>query len=226
MKVKDLAERPREKALLQGVQTLNDAELLMLLIESGTRKFSAFDLAHQLLSQCGGITYLTKLSFADLISFPGIKEARAIRILAAIELAKRISLDEQQEVHTITSAKDAYHYLYHHLQFEKQEHFVALYLDTKHHIIHYQYIFKGSLDCSIVHPREVFKAALQISAACIVVAHNHPSGDALPSLQDIEVTNLLYETGKIMQIPIIDHIIVGKRQYFSFNEAKMLGEKN
>ncbi len=82
------------------------------------------------------------------------------------------------------------------------------------------------MDCSIVHPREVFKAALQISAACIVVAHNHPSGDALPSSQDIEVTNLLYETGKIMQIPIIDHIIVGKRQYFSFNEAKMLGEKN
>lgn len=223
MKVKELAEKPREKALLQGVAALNDAELLTLLIESGTKKASAFELAHEVLSKCGGIAHLPSLSLANLTALPGIKEARAIRILAAVELAKRIFLSEEEEVHTIKTAKDIYHYLYHQLRFEKQEHFVALYLDVKLRVIHHVTLFKGSLDCSVVHPREVFKVVLQISAACVVVAHNHPSGDATPSSQDVEITHLLCQTGKVMQIPVMDHVVIGKKEYFSFSEAHMLG---
>lgn len=222
MKVKALAEKPREKALLEGISALNDAELLTLLIESGSKKASAFDLAHQVLALCQGIARLPSLSFSQLTSLPGIKEARAIRLLAAIELAKRVNFANEEEVEIIKTARDVYHYLEKIMRFEKQEHFVALYLDVKHRVIHYKTIFVGSLDCSVVHPREVFKIALETSAACLIVAHNHPSGDPTPSNQDIEVTQILAETGRIMQLPLLDHVIVGNRQYFSFGEAKML----
>ena len=106
--------------------------------------------------------------------------------------------------------------------YEKQENFIALYLDVKHHIIREKVLFLGSLDASLVHPREVFKEALHISASCMIVAHNHPSGDPSPSKADIEITKVLFDTGKIMQIPVLDHIILGKKSYFSFREAGFL----
>lgn len=222
MKIKELAEKPREKAILNGVSSLSDAEVLSILIESGSRQASAFDLAMQILNLSNGMKQLGSISMADLTSLPGIKQARAIRILAAIELARRIAFHNQEEIHTIGNAKDVYTYLENMLRFETQEKFVALYLDSKHQIIHQKILFVGSLNCSVVHPREVFKGALQVSAACVLVAHNHPSGDPEPSSQDLEVTNILKQTGEIMQIPLIDHVIIGHRMYFSFREAGLL----
>jgi len=222
MKIKELAEKPREKALMNGVSSLTDTELLSLLIESGTRQASAFELAMSILSNCQGISHLSELSLAALTSYPGIKEARALRILAAIELAKRVSFSKEKKLHKVESASDVCQYLAKSFQFEKQEHFVALYLDIKHQLLRQKTIFVGSLDCSIVHPREVFKEALEISAACLIIVHNHPSGDPTPSPQDNDITQMIAETGRIMQIPLLDHVIIGDRQYFSFREADLL----
>ena len=222
MKIKELAEKPREKALLNGIESLTDTELLSLLIESGSRQASAFELAMSMLAKCQGIAHLSELSLATLMDFPGIKEARALRILAAIELAKRVSFSHEENIIKISSALDICNYFAKSFQFEKQEHFVALYLDVKHQILRKKTLFIGSLDCSIVHPREVFKEALQSSAACLVIVHNHPSGDPTPSIQDQEITTMIADTGKIMQIPLLDHVIIGHKQYFSFREAELL----
>lgn len=225
MKIEQMAEKPREKALMNGLSSLSDTELLALIIESGTKQHSAFDLAMHILSMCGSMQRLPELSLAQLTSLSGIKKAKALRILASIEIAKRMQLEG--EVSTcIGSAKDIFLYLENRLMHEKQEHFIAMYLDAKHHIIREKVLFLGSLDMSLVHPREVFKEALHMSASCIVVVHNHPSGDPTPSKADIEITHILSETGKIMQIPILDHVILGKKSFFSFREAGFLEETN
>lgn len=221
MKIEDMAEKPREKALLHGLGVLSDTELLALIIESGSKQHSAFELAMEILSMSGSVQNLPTLSLADLMKFNGIKQAKAIRILASIELSKRIQ--SRQEVGLIIHhAKDVYLYLENKLRHEKQEHFMALYLDSKHQIIREKVLFIGSLNMSLVHPREVFKEALHMSAACLIVAHNHPSGDPTPSKEDIEMTKILSDTGKIMQIPVIDHVILGENSFFSFQEGGFL----
>lgn len=225
MKIEQMAEKPREKALKNGLESLSDTELLALIIESGSKQYSAFDLAMQILSMCGSMQRLPELSLAQLTSLSGIKKVKALRILAGIEMAKRMQL-EGEVTTCIKGAKDVFHYLENRLIYEKQEHFIAIYLDAKHHIIREKVLFLGSLDVSLVHPREVYKEALHMSASCIVVAHNHPSGDPTPSKADIEITHILSETGKIMQIPILDHIILGKKCFFSFREAGFLEETN
>lgn len=222
MKMKELAEKPREKALLKGMESLTDTELLALLIESGTREYSAFELAMMILSKCQGIGHLAQLSLTDFMQFPGIKKAKALRLLGMIELARRLDLAEREPKDSIEGAKDVYYVLESSMKYENQEHFMAIYLDTKNQVLRKKTLFIGSLNCSIVHPREVFKEALHMSAASIIVAHNHPSGDPTPSKQDVEVTEMLKNTGNIMQIPLIDHVIIGKKQYFSFREAEML----
>lgn len=221
MKIEEMAEKPREKALMNGFDKLSDTELLALIIESGTRNNSAFELAMKILSMCGSLQQLPHVLFSELTSLPGIKNARALRILACVELAKRMkSLDVKTTY--IGHSKDVFYYLENRMMYEKQENFIALYLDAKHHIIRERILFLGSLEASLVHPREVFKEALHISASCMIVAHNHPSGDPSPSKADIEITKILYDTGKIMQIPILDHVIIGKKSYFSFREAGFL----
>lgn len=221
MKIEEMAEKPREKALMNGFDKLSDTELLALIIESGTRNNSAFELAMKILSMCGSLQQLPHVLFSELTSLPGIKNARALRILACVELAKRMkSLDVKTTY--IGHSKDVFYYLENRMMYEKQENFIALYLDAKHHIIREKILFLGSLEASLVHPREVFKEALHISASCMIVAHNHPSGDPSPSKADIEITKILYDTGKIMQIPILDHVIIGKKSYFSFREAGFL----
>ena len=221
MKIEQMAEKPREKAMLMGINQLSDTELLALIIESGTKDHSAFDLAMQILSICGSIKELPTISFSDLVSLPGIKKAKALRFLACIEIAKRIQTTSSK-TSFIGHSKDVFYYLENKLMNEKQEHFIALYLDSKHHIIREKVLFVGSLDASLVHPREVFKEALHISASCIIVAHNHPSGNPQPSKADIEITKMLHDTGKIMQLPIIDHVIIGDKSYFSFREGGFL----
>lgn len=221
MKIEDMAEKPREKAMLKGMEQLSDTELLALIIESGTKQNSAFELAMKILSMCGSIKELPTISFSDLVCLPGIKKAKALRFLACIEIAKRIQTTSSQ-TSFIGHSKDVFYYLENKLMNEKQEHFIALYLDTKHHIIREKVLYVGGLDRSLVHPREVFKEALHMSASCIIVAHNHPSGDPQPSKADIEMTKILYDTGKIMQIPILDHVIIGQKSYFSFREGGFL----
>lgn len=221
MKIEEMAEKPREKAMLCGLDQLSDTELLALIIESGTKNCSAFELSMKILSMCHSIRGLNELSFSELTSLPGIKKAKALRLLACVELARRMQSGTKKTT-LISHSKDVFLYFENRYLNEKQEHFIALYLDTKHHVIREKIIFIGSLDASLVHPREVFKEAIHRSASCLIVAHNHPSGDSTPSKADIEITNILVRTGKIMQIPILDHIILGDKCYFSFREAGFL----
>lgn len=221
MKIEQLAEKPREKALRKGFSELSDTELLALVIESGTKNCSAFDLSMKVLSMVGNINQLPQLSLSELKSLPGIKNAKALRILGCIELSKRLQSTTLDQV-VISSNKDVYDFYASQLIHEKQEHFRAMYLDSKHRVIREKMLFLGSLDCSLVHPREVFKEALHLSASSIIVVHNHPSGDPTPSKQDIEITSLLNQTGQIMQIPLLDHIIIGHQSFYSFREGGLL----
>lgn len=222
MKVCDMIEKPREKALLKGVKSLSDVELLTLVIQSGSRKMSAYDIAHALLKEVQCLGGLHQLTLSKLLTYDGIGKVKAIHLLGVIELCSRMNQKQINEDYYIKNAQSVYHYLISEYGMEMQEVFYALYLDVKNKVIFQKEIFRGSLDVSIVHPREVYKEAVSISAAAIIVAHNHPSGDPTPSPQDIETTSMLRQTGEVMKIPLLDHVILGRNQLFSFREAKML----
>ena len=216
------SEKPREKALHYGIDSLSNAELLALLLRCGTKSQSALELSQVILSQVGGIHKLPQLSLNQLKEIKGIKNAKALELLGCVELAKRMQ-ETNDPIHTILrSAKDAYNYMRMKLAFDKQEKFVGIYLDTQHQIIHEKVIFIGTLDSSLVHPREIYKEAISCSAAAIICLHNHPSGYCEPSSADIETTNNLREVGMMVGIPLLDHLILTKNAYFSFKAHHLI----
>ena len=223
MQIKEMHEdeRPREKALYHGIDTLSNAELLAILLKTGTRSASSLDLAYKIIQCCGGFVNLPQLTLADLVQIKGIKEAKALEVLAAIELATRLQLSDPKEKRRIENAQDAFNYLAGKLQDQQQECLVTLFLNTKNQIIRERLIYKGGLDCSIAHPREIYKEAMACSAARIIIAHNHPSGNATPSKADIELTEMIARTGEIIGIPLLDHLIIGKNRYISLREAEL-----
>jgi DNA repair protein RadC len=152
----------------------------------------------------------------------GIGSAKAIQILAAVEIGRRITNLDYKDRYVIRSPEDGAKYLMNDMRFLSQEHFVCMYLNTKNQVIHKQTIFIGSLNASIVHPREVFREALKRSAASVIAAHNHPSGDPAPSREDIEVTKRLVECGKIIGIDLLDHLIIGENKFVSLKEKGYL----
>ena len=154
----------------------------------------------------------------ELTDLKGIGQAKAVQIAAAVELGRRISNLSYDDRYVIRSPEDGANYVMNDMRLLTQEHFVCLYLNTKNQVIHRQTVFIGSLNASIVHPREVFKEAFRRSAASIICFHNHPSGDATPSREDIEVTKRLVECGKMIGIEILDHIIIGDKKYVSMKE--------
>ena len=224
MMIREMAaiEKPREKALHYGIETLSNAELLALLLRCGTKSQSALELAQMILSQVGGMNQLPHLSLNELTSIKGIKNAKALEILGCIELAKRMQ-EIKDPIHMILrSDKDVYEYMRMKLAFDKQEKFMVIYLDTKSQIIKEKVIFIGTLDGSIVHPREVYKEAISCSAAAIICIHNHPSGHCEPSPADIETTRNLNDVGNLMGIPLLDHVILTKNAYFSFKAHQLV----
>jgi DNA repair protein RadC len=215
-------ERPRERFIRYGPKSLSNQELLAILLRTGTRSESVLQLAQRLLIRFEGLHLLKDATLEELTKIEGIGEAKAIQILAAIELGKRIGNIAQQERYVIRSPEDGARYLMEEMRFLTQEHFVCLYLNTKNQVIHKQTVFIGSLNASIVHPREIFKEGLKRSAASIICFHNHPSGDPTPSREDIDVTKRLKECGKILGIELLDHIIIGDRKYISLKEKGYL----
>lgn len=169
-------ERPRERLLREGKEKLTNQELLAIIIRSGTKRSSALQLAQKILQHFEGLHLLKDASVEELMEIKGIGEAKAIEICAAIELGRRVNSLQLNDRYKITSPEDVSQFVMDEMRFLTQEHFVALYLDTKNHVIHKKTVFIGSLNSSIVHPREVFKEALKRSAASIIVLHNHPSG--------------------------------------------------
>lgn len=215
-------ERPRERLLQDGPESLSNHELLAILLRTGTKDESVLQLSNRLLNHFDGLRLLKDASVEEITSIKGIGQAKAVQIMAAVELGRRIGRLQYSDRYIIRSPEDGAKYLMEEMRFLAQEHFVCLYLNTKNHVIHKQTIFIGSLNASIVHPREVFKEAFRRSAASLICVHNHPSGDPSPSREDIEVTKRLSECGKIIGIELLDHIIIGERKFVSLKEKGYL----
>ncbi|MEC2054576.1 DNA repair protein RadC [Peribacillus psychrosaccharolyticus] len=215
-------ERPRERFLQEGPKSLSNQELLALLIRTGTKNESVIQLSSRLIRTFEGLRLLKDASIEEITAIHGIGEAKAIQILAAIEIGRRINSLNNQDRYVIRSPEDCANYCMDEMRFLSQEHFVCLYLNTKNQVLHKQTIFIGSLNASIVHPREVYKEAFRRSAASIICLHNHPSGDPQPSREDIEVTKRLVECGKIIGIELLDHVIIGDQKFISLKEKGYL----
>lgn len=215
-------ERPREKMIKYGKEMLSNSELIAILIRTGCAEKSAITLATEII--CGsekGIINLSNLTVEELCTIKGVGKSKACQIIAGIELGKRI-MKASSSLNRITSPSDVFNFMIGDLKFLKKEKFFTILLDTKHQIISVENISTGSLDSSIVHPREVFNFAVRKSAAAVILVHNHPSGNPSPSTEDLRITERLKDAGKILGINVIDHIIIGNDEYYSFKENSSL----
>jgi len=219
--IKDMPnyERPRERFMAYGASQLNTYELLAIILRVGSQNESVIDLSRRLIKEVSHIDALRDMTLNELIQFKGIGQAKAITILSAIELGKRV-LENTHEKIQISSPKIVFDLLGYDLKNLKQEVLIALYLDLKSNLIAKKEIFRGSLNQSLVHPREIFKYAVKFSAYQLILVHNHPSGDPYPSKQDIEMTKAIENAGKMLQIHLLDHIIIGDNNYLSINAYK------
>ena len=219
MKDIPLSERPRERLINKGVEYLSNEELLAILLKTGTKDSSVKVLASNILKQLDNIKSLKDINLQNLIKIKGIGKVKACEILAAIELGKRLN-EKTMYINQIKiySSDSIYEYYKDKLNDKKQEHFYCVYLDVKNHIIKDKLLFIGTINESLIHPREIFKEAYLLSAFSVICVHNHPSGNVNPSNNDIVMTKQLKEVGKMLGIKVLDHIIIGKDGYFSFND--------
>ncbi|MDF1506875.1 DNA repair protein RadC [Robertmurraya sp. DFI.2.37] len=216
------SERPRERFEQSGPASLSNHELLAILLRTGTKEESVLQLSNRLLTNFEGLRLLKEATLDEITAIKGIGKAKAIQVLAAVEIGRRISNLSYDDRYIIRSPEDGANYVMNDMRFLAQEHFVCLYLNTKNQVLHKKTVFIGSLNASIVHPREVFKEALRRSSASVICLHNHPSGDPTPSREDIEVTKRLVEAGKIIGIEILDHLIIGENKFVSLKEKGYL----
>lgn len=215
-------ERPRERMMKFGAGALSQAELLAILLRTGTRQESAIHMAQRILSGMGGLRGLVDLSLDEMIQWKGMGPAKAIQLKAGIELGQRLARTRLPEAEVIRSPENAAELLMEQMRYLQKEHFVCLFLNTKNHIIAQETLSIGSLNASIVHPREVFRSAIKCSSASVVCAHNHPSGDPTPSTEDIRMTQRLCEAGEIVGIDVLDHIVIGDGKYISLKEQGLM----
>ena len=217
-------DRPREKLMMKGKSALTDAELIAILIGSGNTEESAVELSRRILSEAatGNITDLSRLSVADLMKFKGIGEAKAITIVAALELGRRRRDDIRTDKVKLSSSRNAYDFIRGSLMDLPYEEFWVLHLNRANFIIKKSMISRGGISGTIADTRLIFKSALENLSSAIILCHNHPSGNLQPSDSDIQLTKRMVETGKIMEIPVLDHLIVTENSYFSFADQGLL----
>lgn len=222
-KIKEIpkGERPRERLKEVGVENLSNKELISIILKTGTKEKNVSDLALELLNKYS-LSDLKNITINNLIKIKGIGEVKAIELISSIELGKRIFLKEKTKKKELTSPEEIYEYTKYLFHNKKQEYFYALYFNSKQQLLSTKLLFIGTINQSITHPREVFKEAYLLSASSIICLHNHPSNDTKPSKADISFTKALIEIGKIQNIPILDHIIVGDDNYYSFYEHNSL----
>lgn len=211
-------EKPRERLISLGVENLSNEELISIILKCGTKNISSKELASLILKEAECVENLKDLKINTLSKIKGIGVVKSCQLLASIELGRRVYYVKNKNNVQINSTSLVYETFRSEFDNFMQEKFCALYLDTKKNIISFKTIFKGTLDNSIVHPREVFREAILLSAAGVIVMHNHPSGDVNPSFNDIETTNSLIYAGNMIGIKLVDHIIFGKDKYYSFFE--------
>jgi DNA repair protein RadC len=215
-------ERPREKLLANGPAAMSNAELIAILLRSGIRKDSAVRLAEQLLIKYGGLAGLGAITPQELSRVKGIGAAKAVAIIAAVELGKRMRELAPAERPVINSPEDAANLMMPRMRYETKERFVVLLLSTKNHILATPTVSIGTLNASMVHPRELFREAINYNAAAVILVHNHPSGDPSPSKDDIALTRKIFEAGCLLDIAILDHVIIGDGKYVSLKEKGII----
>lgn len=223
MKLKNypLEERPREKAFHHGIESLNNIELLALVLRTGNKQESAIELAQRVINEIGGFRYLHDINYYQLIQIKGIKQAKAIEVLAIIEIAKR--LDKQPvAMSAIKEPRDGYELLKNQLMFEQQEKVIVLCLNSRLEVIKEKTVFIGGNNISIISGRELFKEALICGSNRVMVVHNHPSGNPELSIEDIEATERLYSMAKELDIDVVDHLIIGRSRFYSFASNKII----
>ncbi|MDU5107227.1 MULTISPECIES: RadC family protein [unclassified Clostridium] len=216
-------ERPVEKLLINGPESLSNPELLAVILRTGTRGENIISLSTRIISEFNGLDGLLDAGINEITSIKGVKNIKASQIMAIGELVRRINkLNIIRSGKIISSPSDIASHIMKEMVVLKQEVLKLIMLDTKNNIIGIKDVFKGSLNTSIVHPREIFKEAIKKSSSSIIICHNHPSGDPTPSKEDINITIRLKECSKIMGIDLLDHLIIGKDQYVSLKEKGII----
>jgi len=216
-------ERPVEKLLINGPESLSNPELLAVILRTGTRGENIISLSTRIISEFNGLDGLLDAGINEITSIKGVKNIKASQIMAIGELVRRINkLNVIRSGKIISSPSDIASHIMKEMVVLKQEVLKLIMLDTKNNIIGIKDVFKGSLNTSIVHPREIFKEAIKKSSSSIIICHNHPSGDPTPSKEDINITIRLKECSKIMGIDLLDHLIIGKDQYVSLKEKGII----
>ena len=223
MKIKDLPtnEMPRERLMTYGVENLSNSDLISIILRSGVKDISVREISDNILSSIKKINDLSTIGIRELSNIKGVGNVKAVTLLAAIELGKRVSNKEislNMLLNTTTIVHDAFKSIFKNLN---QEKFIAIFLDNKKRLISYKMLFVGTLNQSLVHPREILNEALKVNASSFICMHNHPSKDLTPSREDVIFTKQLTEASKIIGIPLIDHIITNGEEYFSFYESKI-----
>lgn len=223
-KIQDLPtnEKPREKLLRYGAENLSNSELLALILRTGIKGEDVLALSNRILSICNGLNGILEKDAKEFLKINGIGEAKATQLIALAELSKRFKTFKSGEELKIISPKSVAEYMMEDMRYLKKEYLRLIMLNTKNVVISIKNISIGSLNSSIVHPREVFVEAIKNSSASIIICHNHPSGDPTPSREDINITNRLRECGNIIGIELLDHIIIGNGIYVSFKEKAFL----
>jgi DNA repair protein RadC len=215
-------DRPREKLLKQGAGHLNDAELLAIFLRTGVKGKSAVELARDLISDFDGLRNLLYASESSFCRHKGLGKAKYAQLHAVLELARRHLDDTLKHRDSFTSPREVCDYLRIWLRGREQEIFVAMFLNNRHHLITTEELFKGTIDAASVYPREVVKRALQLNAAALIIAHNHPSGVAEPSQADIQITRRLSDALNLVEIRLLDHVIIGDRDCTSLNQQGLI----
>lgn len=214
--------RPRERLLHSGAKYLSDVELLAIILSTGVKGMSALELSQRLLQNFGGLGRLGNVSSEEFSSSTGVGHAKAARILAALEMGKRIAGKAPSKKFTVSSSDLVAELMMPSMRYLEKEYFKALILNSKNHLLKVEDIAVGSLNGAIIHPRELYRAAVKVGAAGVIVVHNHPSGDSTPSREDIALTKRLVEAGRIVGIELLDHVIIGDGRYVSLKELKYI----
>lgn len=213
--------RPREKLKALGAGSLAEAELLAIILRVGTQGESVLDLANRLLVTYGGLVGLSRVSFAELCDVHGLGEAKACQLKSALELGRRLLLAQPEDRLQVRSPADLAPLLMLEMASLDQETLRVVLLNTKNQVVKFSDVYRGSLNSSLVRICEVFKEAVRVNAAAIIVAHNHPSGDPTPSPEDVRVTEQIVAAGKLLEIEVLDHLVIGERRYTSLRERRL-----
>ncbi len=225
MKFKNIPdnEKPRERLIKYGVENLSNEELLAIILKTGSKKYNVKEIANNILCKFRDIRELKNMRINNLLDIEGIGKVKAIELISAIELGRRVYEDNNyDEMVMYANPSDIVKYFNYLFKDEKQECFYVIYLDTHKKYIDKKMICKGILDRSLIHPRDIFKEAYLLSASSFICIHNHPSGDATPSREDFEITKHLKEIGDLHGISLVDHIIIGNGNYYSFYQDEQL----